>query len=295
MTQPTAYRGRFAPSPTGPLHLGSLIAALASYLDARANRGEWLVRMEDLDPPREEAGAADAILRSLRAHGLHWDGEVMYQAGRDEAYRNALDDLAAAGHLFACDCTRATLGPDGACAGRCRPRQDRIRGAHSLRVAVPPDCVIGFADGLQGSCGQALGEELPDFVLVRKDGLTAYQLAVVVDDCAQGVTHVVRGADLLDSTARQIYLQGLLHCPTPEYLHLPVITGANGRKLSKQTQAPALDDAAACDNLRLALRFLGQALPAAASPPDLVAAAVADWNRAALPAAATVPAATLGL
>lgn len=291
------YRGRFAPSPTGPLHLGSLIAALASYLDARHRAGEWLVRMDDLDPPREEPGAADRILAGLRAHGLHWDGDVLYQSTRGSAYAAALAALDGAGHLFACTCTRAQLGPDGACLGECRQRRAPADVPASIRVDVPDTCVVAFDDGLQGRQEQALGRAFPDFVLRRKDGLTAYQLAVVVDDCAQGITHVVRGADLLDSTPRQVFLQQLLGAPTPAYSHLPVITQRDGRKLSKQNHAPGLDDSAAPDNLRLALRFLGQAAPPPelAAPTDILTFAADRWDAAGIPRAPAIAAAELGL
>jgi glutamyl-Q tRNA(Asp) synthetase len=293
----TDYRGRFAPSPTGPLHLGSLIAAVASYLDARHHGGEWLVRMEDLDPPREEAGAADRILAGLRAHGLHWDGHVRYQSTRAAAYEAVLAKLAAAGHLFRCSCTRAALGPDGACRGDCRMCEPSPDTPVSTRVSVPADCTIVFTDGLQGEQHHRLGETFPDFILKRKDGLAAYQLAVVVDDHDQRITHVVRGADLLDSTPRQVFLQRLLTYPTPAYSHLPIITHRDGRKLSKQNFAPALADDAAPDNLRLALRFLGQAPPPAAltRPAQLLDFAAAHWQPGDIPRALAVAAAELGL
>lgn len=280
------YRGRFAPSPTGPLHLGSLIAALASYLDARHHGGDWLLRMEDLDPPREEPGAADRILGSLRTHGLHWDEAVLWQSLRDAAYDRALADLDARGLLFRCDCTRAMLGPGGACGGRCEPRQAAITGAHALRIKVADSPPIAFDDLLQGNREEALSRTLPDFVLRRKDGLVAYQLAVVVDDAAQGVTHVVRGSDLLDSTARQIYLQRCLELPRPSYLHFPVITNDQGQKLSKQNQAPALSSRAAAQNLRRALAFLNQPAPPASAGPtaEILDFATEHWDRASLPA-----------
>ena len=257
------YRGRFAPSPTGPLHLGSLIAALASYLDARSCNGTWLVRMEDLDPPREEPGAAERILNSLRHHGLHWDEPVLWQSERKQAYAAALDTLAAQGHLFNCACTRAMLGPGGACCDHCAERQSALTRPCATRVKVPGDSHIRFDDQLQGQQHTALGQQLPDFVVKRKDGLDAYQLAVVVDDASQAINHVVRGSDLLDSTPRQIFLQQLLTYPTPRYCHLPVITNAQGQKLSKQNHAPALDDDRAIANLRGALHFLRQREPPA--------------------------------
>lgn len=293
----SAYRGRFAPSPTGPLHLGSLIAAVASYLDARHHGGRWLVRMEDLDPPREEAGAADRILDSLQRHGLAWDEDVLYQGARQAAYDLALDRLAAAGKLFHCDCTRAQLGPDGACNGHCAARQQQISGACATRVRVPEDTAVAFVDRLQGPQSEALGRTTPDFILRRKDGLTAYQLAVVVDDAFQGVTHVVRGSDLLDSTPRQIFLQRVLGLPQPSYCHLPVITTSQGQKFSKQNKAQALDDRRANCNLRLALRFLGQPLPPARlrRPAELLAHAARHWSLDAVPRGMAVPAADIGV
>ncbi len=280
------YRGRFAPSPTGPLHLGSLIAALASYLHARHAGGAWLVRMEDLDPPREETGAAEAILNALRDHGLHWDEAPLWQSLRSSAYEKALARLDTRGLLFRCDCTRATLGPDGACGGRCAPRQSAIQRDYALRIRVPANTVINFRDELQGEQRTDLAGELPDFILRRKDGLYAYQLAVVVDDGFQGISHVVRGSDLLDSTARQIYLQRSLDLPQPAYLHLPVITNAEGQKFSKQNHAPALRAEDAPDNLRRALAFLRQALPprAAESTDAIINFAIANWRAEALPA-----------
>ncbi len=294
---PPRYRGRFAPSPTGPLHLGSLIAALASYLDARRAGGTWLVRIEDLDPPREEPGAARRILHTLRCHGLNWDEEVMWQSGRTAAYRAARERLAAAGHLFRCDCTRARLGPDGCCAGRCRPRQAQVTDPCAVRVEVPEGCRVVFHDQLQGPRESALGAEYPDFVVRRKDGLDAYQLAVVVDDDAQGITHVVRGSDLLDSTPRQIYLQRLLGCATPHYCHLPVLTDPAGHKLSKQNHAPPLDDGTPLANLRQALRFLHQPPPppGLADAADLLAVAVAQWDPRRIPARHAIPTSLIGL
>ena len=259
------YRGRFAPSPTGPLHMGSLIAAVASYLDARRRGGTWLVRMEDIDPPREQAGAAEAILHSLHCHGLEWDGEVLFQGTRAAAYDEALEQLDAAGLLFRCQCTRQQLGPDGSCGGRCANPEQSISGPFALRVRVSPGTAITFEDRVQGRQEWQLGNTHPDFTVRRKDELYAYQLAVAVDDAAQGITHVVRGSDLLDSTPRQLYLMQCLGATPPQYGHFPVITDASGHKLSKQNHAPALDDNAIDDNLRRALAFLRQP-----TPPDSV-------------------------
>lgn len=268
MTISGHHRGRFAPSPTGPLHLGSLVAALGSYLDARSRRGQWFVRIEDIDPPRQMHGASDRILRSLEAHGLTWDGAVMYQSRRIDAYREALDRLGRAGLLYPCACTRKEIAdsqrrfahtPSDSTLiypGTCRSGLAPGRQARAQRVRVD-DVTIQFHDRIQGRITQKLAAEVGDFVLHRADGLVAYQLAVVVDDAAQAITSVVRGADLLDSTARQIYLQQLLGLSTPEYAHLPVVVDAAGEKLSKQTRAVPLNDDAAVMNLLLALRFLG--------------------------------------
>jgi glutamyl-Q tRNA(Asp) synthetase len=286
------YRGRFAPSPTGPLHLGSLIAALASYLDARLHAGTWLVRMEDLDPPREEMGAAQGILKSLQNHGLQWDEEVLLQSQRDPAYAAALLQLQTGGNLFACDCTRQLLGPDGACRGSCRQDQGQFTGPTATRVTVLPDCHINFTDQIQGLRECALGTEVPDFIVKRKDGLTAYQLAVVVDDAWQGITHIVRGSDLLHSTQRQIFLQQLLGYPTPQYSHIPVISDAGGQKLSKQNHARPLDDHDAPANLRAALKFLGQSEPPVAldTARGILDFAIARWSPARIPALLSIPA-----
>lgn len=298
MPDPNAqYRGRFAPSPTGPLHLGSLIAALASYLDARSSDGTWLVRMEDLDPPREEPGAAQRILLSLQRHGLHWDEAVMWQSQRAPAYTAALDELAAGGHLFCCDCTRAMLGPEGACRGRCKPRQKALTSPCATRVSVPEDCRIRFTDQLQGRQQTLLGQQLPDFVVKRKDGMDAYQLAVVVDDAEQALTHVVRGSDLLDSTPRQIFLQHILGYHSPHYCHLPVITNSQGQKLSKQNHAPALDDDLASANLRSALRFLRQSEPPMqlTTAEQILAFAIGQWSPQRIPATLAIPESSLEL
>jgi len=252
--------GRFAPSPTGPLHLGSLVAALASWLDARAAGGRWLVRIEDLDRPRCVPGAADDILRALERMGLYWDGEVVYQSRRLDLYRAALERLSV--HTYWCSCTRREiadsslgLAADGApiYPGTCRAGAAGVPRALRLRV---PGAEIRFVDRVQGEPRQRLAKDVGDFVLFRADGLFAYQLAVVVDDGEQQVSDVVRGADLLDSTARQIYLQRLLRLPTPRYLHVPVVLTPSGEKASKQTGAPAIEPSFPA--IHSALRFLGQ-------------------------------------
>jgi glutamyl-Q tRNA(Asp) synthetase len=276
------YVGRFAPSPTGPLHFGSLVAALASWLDARAAGGRWLVRIEDLDAPRTEPGAADAILRTLERLGLGWDGEVTYQSARLPAFDGALRALEGE-RTYWCGCTRREvadsslgLAADGAqiypgtCRGGLAP--GKVPRAIRLRTTNEP---MRFTDRLQGPQEQILERDIGDFVLVRADQHYSYQLAVVVDDAAQGVTDIVRGADLLDSTARQIYLQRLLGYPTPRYLHVPAAVNAAGDKLSKQTGAPPIGKGR---DLRKALEFLGQ------PETDDLAEAVRNWNPLLIPA-----------
>lgn len=261
------YCGRFAPSPSGPLHFGSLVAALGSYLDARHHGGQWRLRIEDLDPPREQPGAADTILRTLEQLGMHWDGEVMYQSRRGPAYEAALETLQAQGLLYPCSCSRrevaALAKPGGRTPvypGTCRAGLAPGRKARSLRLRVDGR-TVAFHDRCQGVLRERLDTQVGDFVLRRADGLIAYQLAVVVDDAEQGVTQVVRGSDLLDSTGRQIYLQECLGYHRPAYLHLPLVTGADGDKLSKQNRAPAIDTADAPALLCRGLRLLGQAPP----------------------------------
>ncbi|WP_439102740.1 tRNA glutamyl-Q(34) synthetase GluQRS [Congregibacter sp.] len=276
------YRGRFAPSPTGPLHMGSLLTAVASYLDARSVSGIWLLRVEDIDPPREVPGASDSILRSLEAHGLYWDEDVLFQSTRLDAYAEALKSLKASGRLFSCSCTRAILGPGGNCLRRCSPTPEDTT---ALRIQLDEN--IGFDDQILGI--QAPTMEPGDLVLRRKDGLYAYALAVVVDDAWQGITHVVRGADLLGQTFAQIELLALLASPPPSHAHLPVVCDNRGTKLSKQAGAPALDDKQALGNLRDALRLLGQASAEspAATAEELLAQAAAVWNREALATASS--------
>jgi glutamyl-Q tRNA(Asp) synthetase len=279
----TRYRGRFAPSPTGPLHFGSLIAAVGSYVDARSGGGAWLVRMEDLDRPREARGAADQILRTLEAYGFEWDGAVMRQSRRGPAYAAALERLQREGAVFACACTRreisdSTLGEtsEPIYPGTCRKGIPPGRAARSIRLRVG-DAVISFHDRVQGEIRQNLADEVGDFVLRRADGPFAYQLAVVVDDFEQGITRVVRGADLLASTPRQILLQRRLGYPTPQYLHLPVALNRRGEKLSKQTHAAPLGLTDGPVQLWRALRFLGQDPPRELQRETL--AAVWSWAR----------------
>lgn len=299
------YIGRFAPSPTGPLHFGSLVAALASYCDAKAKQGKWLVRMEDVDKTREMTGAADDILHTLEAFGFEWDGEVVYQSQRVALYQNALSDLERNGLIYACTCSRKEIadsathnGIEGAIypktckqnmanssADNFNASASRIN-TSSWRINADHAGLITFRDAIQGNVSQQLAHDVGDFILKRKDGFFAYQLAVVVDDALQNISHVVRGADLLDSTPRQIYLQQLLGFITPHYAHLPIAVNAHHEKLSKQTHAEALNQQNAQALLFQALVFLGQ------QPPDdlkfisvqaQLAWAVKHWRLSACP------------
>ncbi|HBF50428.1 MAG TPA: tRNA glutamyl-Q(34) synthetase GluQRS [Massilia sp.] len=285
---PRPYVGRFAPSPTGPLHAGSLVAAVASYLDARAHHGEWLVRIEDIDEGRSVAGADKAILALLTSLGMVSDRDVVWQSRRKPLYEAAAEQLGQ--HAYPCGCNRREIldsrlgvAPDGAAIypGTCRHGLAPGRGMRSLRLRVPDEGgdAITFTDRFMGTLTQRLASESGDFVLKRADGYWAYQLAVVVDDADQGVTDIVRGADLIDSTARQIYLQTLLGVPTPRYLHVPVVRNADGEKLSKQTGALAVlpgDEPAAVQALLDSARFLGLHV----NRPD----SLASFWRAAIPA-----------
>ncbi len=286
MPEAIGYIGRFAPSPTGPLHLGSLYTAVASFLDARANQGKWLLRIENLDPPREQAGAEKRIIESLHAHGLNWDGEILWQSQRHTAYTQALDDLLAREHAFYCSCSRRQLAKQqgihrGSCLTALNPADAAIR----LRA---PSTECQFVDRQQG-LQTFLAKDIGDVVLRRRDGLYAYQLAVVVDDIYQGVSHVVRGIDLLDSTPPQQWLFERLNGVAPQYLHLPVLVNQQGDKLSKQGHAPAIHNQQALDNLRWVLKLLGQA-----SPPDhgtcqdLLAWSTAHWKPDNIPQQATL-------
>lgn len=293
------YRGRFAPSPTGPLHFGSLVAAIGSYLDARHHQGEWLLRVEDIDPPREVAGATDDILRTLEQLQLTWDGPVSYQSRRIRLYEEALNKLQQGGHLYDCGCTRKEIADDaiqtdsgGIYPGTCRNGLPAGRSPRSVRVRVD-DTGICVPDRLQGSLNQRLQTDAGDFVVRRADRLIAYQLAVVVDDADQGINHVVRGSDLLESTPRQVYLQQLLGLPTPSYLHLPIATDANNAKLSKQGFAQPISVDGNHQAVLDALRFLRQPLPE--SPQDarldeLWQWAAEHWDSGAIPACRELPA-----
>lgn len=296
MDEPT-YRGRFAPSPTGPLHFGSLVAAVGSYLEARTHRGEWLVRIEDVDVTRCRPEYEHAILRTLECHGFGFDGKIIRQSERSAIYQSALNRLFHEATVFGCACTRkeigdSTLGADGAPVypGTCRMGLSPDREARAWRIRVN-DQVIGFDDAVQGHVEQNLATDVGDFVLLRADGLFAYQLAVVADDAGQEITHVVRGADLLDSTPRQIFLQQWLGVPTLQYAHLPVAVNAAGEKLSKQSLAAPLDDEKPVQALWQALKFLGQNPPEAlrsASLPDFWEWATIHWSLSGVPPKRTI-------
>ena len=291
------YRGRFAPSPTGPLHFGSLIAAVASYADARAAGGEWLVRIEDVDTPRARFGAEAAILRQLERYGFECDGAIVRQSERLDLYQAALERLDADHLIYACTCTRRELetaplgrGGERVYAGTCRNGVANRRAHHASRIRVG-NSRIDFRDRLQGTQAQDLAIDVGDFVLRRSDGYFAYQLAVVVDDAAQGITDVARGSDLLASTPRQIFLQHALGLPTPRYLHVPIAINGQGEKLSKQTRARPLPDAP-LQALAAAWRFLDQPeFPArGASVAEFWSFATVHWSAARLPPIAMLPA-----
>ncbi len=294
MTVPCAYRGRFAPSPTGPLHLGSLFAALGSWLLARHAHGEWWVRVEDLDPPRERAGATARQLEALREFGLVSDAPVCLQSQRSALYQSALDQLLEQGHAFHCRCSRKDLQATGGIHRRCVTRPQARKRA--IRMRVPDGTHVIFVDALQGEIIQQVDQDVGDFVLRRADGFWAYQLAVVVDDAAQGMTDIVRGADLLDSTPRQILLQDALGLPRPRYLHLPILIDHRGTKLSKSAAAPAADPAQPLPALHAAWKALGQ-YPlepfAVVSASDFMALARDRFDPALLPRAHSIPVAAV--
>ena len=284
------YRGRFAPSPTGPLHFGSLVSALASFLDARAHRGTWLVRIEDVDGPRTVAGAAGDILDTLRKFGMQSDEKPIWQSQREDAYQRAFERLLTAGLVFPCGCTRreiadsiaqthlrhATLAYPGTCRDGLHGKPPR---AWRMRVPDGHAALFTFEDRWQGTQTQDLATEVGDFVLKRADDEWAYQLAVVVDDADSGMTHIVRGADLLDSTARQIYSQQCLNVPPPAYLHVPVVENEHGEKLSKQTGATPLDTTKPVAALTQAARHLGLEPSPASSLETFLSDATAQWAR----------------
>lgn len=293
------YRGRFAPSPSGPLHFGSLVAAVGSYLEARSRGGQWLVRMEDPDPPRVVPGAAEEILRALEACRLLWDGAVVHQSWRSDAYHSALHRLRARGLVYPCACSRreiadsAVMGIEGyVYSGVCRGGLSPGKRARAQRVDTRGARIV-FDDAVQGRIVHDLENEVGDFVLYRADRVYAYQLAVVIDDAEQNITDVVRGADLLASTPRQVHLQRLLGLATPRYVHLPVAVNEAGEKLSKQTLAAPFDPARPVPALVSALDFLGQSPPAGlrrASLPALWDWALANWDLERVPRVRTAPA-----
>lgn len=268
------YVGRFAPSPSGPLHFGSLVAAVGSYLQAKSHQGQWLVRIEDLDPPREVAGASKSILSTLTQFGLHWDQEVIYQSQRHNAYDEAIALLSDSGLTYSCNCTRKMIQQQGQFyQGQCRHKQ-LPRDQAALRIKTT-ESITQFTDILHGTIDIDPGLAAEDFIIHRKDGLYAYNLAVVVDDIYQGVTEVVRGADLIDPTGRQLYLFKQFNHAAPTYLHLPLATHSNGLKLSKQNHAPALDCTKTTALLIQAFQFL--ALPVHAELQDLSIQQLLDW------------------
>lgn len=271
-----SYSGRFAPSPTGPLHFGSLITAVASYCDAKAHQGKWFVRVEDTDIPRIYPGSEEHILTSLEAFQFEPDAEIIFQKNRLDIYESVLDQLKKEGLIYACQCTRKMLGSNAIYAGTCRDLNLDFQG-QAIRVKVQ-DQQICFDDRLQGHHCSNLQHDLGDFVLKRRDGIINYQLAVVVDDYLQGITHVVRGADLLDNTERQVWLGQLLGYPKLSYMHLPLAMNDQGQKLSKQNLAQALDLSQAPELLQKAILALGQPNVDLDQPRAMLKQAVAQWN-----------------
>lgn len=286
------YIGRFAPSPTGLLHFGSLMTAVASFLDAKAHQGKWLVRIEDLDPPRETPGASDEILKTLEAYHLHWDGDVWKQSNRHEIYQAQVDQLLKSQLAFYCTCSRKPLilKYGGYYPGICRGQFTKPDQPASVRL-LTHDQPIGFDDALQGHYEQRLESEVGDFIIKRKDGLYAYHLAVVMDDQAQGITDIVRGLDLLDSTPRHLYLQELLGYHTPQYLHLPIVVNHLGQKLSKQTFADPIPKHQPSHYLWACLDTLGQQPPRELkndTPATLLEWAIQHWDRHKIPRQAQI-------
>ena len=284
-------RGRFAPSPTGPLHFGSLVAALASYLNTKSKGGEWLVRIEDIDPPREQAGATDAILSALEVYGLEWDGPVLYQSQRSETYQNALDELSEKGLTYFCTCSRKQLSESknqygSRYPGHCRSNTQVIKNS-SIRLRTH-NKLISFNDQHAGILSQQLESETGDFIIRRRDGLFAYHLAVAVDDAEQEISEVVRGHDLFELTPLHIYLQQCLDLPTPDYLHLPLAVTQSGRKLSKQNLVKQIDIDKPQPTLMAALKFLGQQPPdslSGESVTDIIQWARDHWSPKNIPTA----------
>lgn len=279
------YIGRFAPTPSGPLHIGSIMAALASYLDAKKNKGKWLVRIEDLDLPRVKSGASDSILNALDKLGLHWDGEVVYQSNRIDAYSEAFSKLMDNQLLYHCNCPRKRV-KNAPYPGTCRHRSIPISRQHAIRI-ITDDKSVGITDRRQGAYFQSLENEVGDFIIRRADGYYAYHLATVVDDAWQRISHIVRGADLLESTPRQVYLQQLLNIKTPEYLHIPIAVDKKGIKISKSTGGhDALILEKPTQVLFNSLNLLGQTVDekmAGATTEELLAFAVTNWEISAIP------------
>lgn len=276
--------GRFAPSPTGPLHFGSVVAAVASYMQAKNQHGKWLVRMDDIDTPRNQAGADTSILTSLETLGLYWDDEVLFQSHRQEAYQEALNLLSEKNLLYRCTCTRKQL-QGNAYPGTCRNKGHSSDQQHALRIITKQE-PINFNDEIQGHFRQILETEIGDFIVHRADGLVAYHIATVVDDAYQEITEIVRGADLLDSTPRQIYLQKTLNYSDPTYAHLPIAVDKQGYKLSKQYHAKPIDDTDPVTTLILALDFLGQdpeKLLAEESVEEIIEWGIKHWSLEKIP------------
>lgn len=278
-TDSNSYRGRFAPSPTGPLHAGSLVAALASFLDARHHHGRWQLRIDDIDPPRAVAGSTDTITKALVAHGLVWSGPILYQSHSSSRYDSALDRLMSSGWLFRCLCTRATLDDNGCCGQRCQDQNISAETPHSLRVKVTPERLEGFSDRFLGEQPALAKTAQEDFIVKRRDGLYAYQLAAAIDDAKPSFTHIVRGADLLESTHRQRWIQHLLGLESPSYAHVAILVDEAGNKLSKQTGAPPLDNRQPEQNVRQCLQHLAQPAPprSARRVPEILDHATENW------------------
>jgi glutamyl-Q tRNA(Asp) synthetase len=274
--------GRFAPSPTGDLHFGSLVAAVASYLQAKSAGGQWLIRVEDIDPPREVPGSASSILKDLQRFGMQSDLPVLYQSNRSDAYELAITDLLDQGHAYWCGCSRAELPASGVYPGTCSNGLPKGKSPRSVRLRIN-DVAVSFTDLVQGHIEENLRELVGDFVIKRADGLAAYQLAVVVDDAFQGVTEVVRGADLFGSTARQIHLQNCLGLATPVYAHHPVAVGSGGTKLSKRFGSDPVASSPPVQALEMALRFLSQPCPEGLSDKELMAWALNNWRLSRIP------------
>ena len=287
------YRGRFAPTPSGPLHFGSLIAATGSYLQARAQRGEWWLRIDDIDPPREQKGAVSSILSTLEEFGFEWDGEVLYQSKRQQRYQQVVEQLKGKGLAYACSCSRSSIQKktgqkkgELVYPGFCREQPLQQCEDYSIRLRVD-DGIIRFEDTIQGTICTNLAARFGDFVIQRRDGYFAYHLATGIDDAEQGITEVVRGADLLDSTPCQMLIQHQLGLPCPSYAHLPIACNHSGQKLSKQSHAPALDSSKATILLQKSLKFLGQMPPislADATLDELWQWAIENWDINRVPA-----------